>query len=125
MMVSESSGQVALQATEKGVVITGLCWLECGQAATQNMGTVRYPKLVCGPCQACSRAMRTQVNAAGNPEVRKTYQKMVKTGPAKYKNMIRSARIATSEDMPGASILAQRDAQLAFYKQRIVTEVPQ
>ena len=39
--------------------------------------------------------------------------------------MVRSARIATSSDMPGVSTLAARDAQLASYKQRIVTEVPQ
>ena len=125
MVVSESSGQVAPRVTENRVAIAGLCWFERGQPATQNMGTVRYPKLFCGPCQACSRAMWTQVNAADDPEVKKTYQKMVKTDPAKFKNMVRSAKIATSADMPGVITLAQRDAQLASSKQRIVTEVPQ
>lgn len=125
MMAIESSGKGARLVTDNGVVITGLCWFECGQPATQNMGTARYPKLVCGPCQACVRAMRTQVNAAEDPEVKKSWNKMARTDPDKYKHMICSARIATSSDMPGVSTLAARDAQLASYKQKIVTEVHQ
>ena len=125
MMAIESSGKGARLVTDNGVVITGLCWFECGQPATQNMGTARYPKLVCGPCQACVRAMRTQVNAAEDPEVKKSWNKTARTDPDKYKHMVRSARIATSSDMPGVSTLAARDAQLASYKQKIVTEVHQ
>ena len=125
MVLSESSGQVALRVTESGVAIAGLCWFECGQPATQNMGTVRYPKLICGLCQACCRAMRNQINAADDPEVNKKFHTMVRTEPGQYKNMVPSARIATLADMPGVSTLAARDTQLSFYKQRIATEVPQ
>ena len=127
MMAIESSGsgKGARRVTDNGVAITGSCLFGCGQPASQNMGTARYPKLVCGPCQACVRAMRTQVNAAEDPEVKKSWGKTTRTDPDKYKHMIRSARIDTSSDMPGASTLAARDAQLASYKQRIVTEVPQ
>ena len=124
-MLSDSSGHVALRVTENGVAIAGLCWFDCGQPATQNMRTARYPKLVSGPCLACSRAMRNQINAADNAEVKKTYHTMVRTSPGQYKNMIWSARIATAADMPGVSTLAVRDAQRSLYKQRIVMEVPQ
>ena len=90
----------------------------------KNMGSPRYPKLVCGPCRACGRAMQNQIKAAGNAEVKKNYHTMVRTNPGEYKSMIRSARIATTADMPGVSTIAQRDAQLSCYTQRIVSEVP-
>jgi hypothetical protein len=67
----------------------------------------------------------SQVNAADNPDVKKTYSAMVRTKPDQYKTLIRSSRITTSADIPGVSTLAARDAQLSFYTQRIVTEVPQ
>ena len=127
IMLSDSSGHVALRVTENGVAIAGLCWFDCGQPATQNMGTVRYPKLVCVPSVACSRAMQNHINAADKPEVKKTYRTMVRTSPGQYKNMIRSASISGSppQRTPGVSTLAARDAQLSLHRQRIVTEVPQ
>jgi hypothetical protein len=125
MMVVGGTGQGVHRVTEGGVAITGPCWFECGQKATQNIGSARYPKLVCGPCRACARALMSQVNAADNPDVKKTYSAMVRTKPDQYKTLIRSSRITTSADIPGVSTLAARDAQLSFYTQRIVTEVPQ
>lgn len=108
-----------------GLAISGVCWFECGQPATQNLGSPRYPKFVCGPCRAATRAMQSQINAANSPEVKKSYHSMVKSNAGQWKNMIRAARIATASDMPGVSTLAARDAQLSLYKQRILTEVPQ
>ena len=127
LMVIGNTGQSIHRVTDNGVAISGLCWFECGQAATQNQGTVRYPKLVCGPCRSANRALVNQIKEAStaNPEVKTTYHKMVKLSPNQFKNMIRSARIATAADMPGVSTLAARDAQLSLYKQRILTEVPQ
>ena len=49
---------------------------------------------------------------------------MVRTEPDKYKSVIRSARIASTADMPGVSTLAQRGAMLSTYAQRILSEVP-
>ena len=127
LMSSGNTGQSIHRVTDNGVAISGLCWFECGQAATQNQGTVRYPKLVCGPCRSANRALSNQIKEASvaNPDVKTTYHKMVKLSPNQFKNMIRSARIATASDMPGVSTLAARDAQLSLYKQRILTEVPQ
>ena len=124
LMVVGNTGQSIHRVTDNGVAISGLCWFECGQAATQNQGTVRYPKLVCGPCRSANRVLANQITEASkvNPEVKTHYHKMVKLDPAKFKTMIRSSRIATAADMPGVST---RDAQLSLYKQRILTEVPQ
>ena len=124
-MVIGGSGHGVYRVTESGVAISGPCWFDCGQPATQNIGSARYPKLVCGPCRACVRAFMTQVNAAEDPAVKKTYSAMVKNKPDEYKAIIRSSRITSSADMPGVSSLAARNTQLSFYTQRIVTEVPQ
>ena len=127
LMVVGNTGQNIRRVTESGVAITGLCWFECGQEATQNQGTVKYPKLVCGPCRSANRALASQIAEAGklNPDVKSQYQKMVRLEPAKFKTMIRSSRIATAADMPGVSTHAARDSQLSLYAQRIVTEVRQ
>jgi hypothetical protein len=127
LMSSGNTGHGINRVTDNGVAITGLCWFECGQLATQNQGTVKYPKLVCGPCRSANRALVSQITEAGkeNPGVKVAYHKMVKLNPQQYKNMIRSSRIATASDMPGVSTLAARDAQLSLYKQRILTQVPQ
>ena len=127
LMSSGNTGHGINRVTDNGVAITGLCWFECGQEATQNQGTVKYPKLVCGPCRSANRALANQIAEASklNPDVKTQYHKMVKLDPTKFKTMIRSSRIATAADMPGVSTLAARDAQLSLYKQRIVTEVPQ
>ena len=107
-----------------GLAISWGCWFECGQPATQNLGSPRYPKFVCGPCRAATRAMQSQINAANNPEVKKSYHSMVKSNAGQWKNMIRAARIATASDMPGVSTLAQRDQKLSSFTQRIVSQVP-
>ena len=95
LMSSGNTGHSIHRVTDNGVAISGLCWFECGQAATQNQGTVRYPKLVCGPCRSANRAMASQIAEAGklNPDVKSQYQKMVRLEPAKFKMMIRSSRI--------------------------------
>ena len=88
LMSSGNTGQSIHRVTDNGVAISGLCWFECGQAATQNQGTVRYPKLVCGPCRSANRALVSQITEAGkvNPDVKAAYHKMVKLNPNQFKN---------------------------------------
>ena len=123
MTSGPTTGGPATDVSATGVAIQGSCWFECGQPATQNMGNSRYPKLVCGPCRACSRAMSNQINGSGNAEVKKTFHGMVRNNPSAYKSWVRSARIATTSDMPGVNTLAQRESMLSRYTQRIVSEV--
>ena len=69
------------------------CWYECGtNEHLSNIATVRYPKMVCKPCNASRRAWQGQCNGKGL-EMKKAASDFQTNQQAKYKEIIRAGRI--------------------------------
>ena len=73
--------------------VGGACWYECGTCHDlTNIGNATYPKMACKPCQKARRAWLSQRNGRG-AAVKKACDDFCRNQQAKYKEVIRTARI--------------------------------
>lgn len=72
------------------------CWFECGTRSTPdskliNMGTAKYPRMVCGQCLSAKRALDGQARA--NVENKAALKELRDLRQGAYKELVRSSRI--------------------------------
>ncbi len=92
-----SSSAIGASSGGDGLIsnVMAKCWYDCGSTdSLKNIGSDRYVKLCCVPCDASRRAIDAQARNKSDPNLKASLKDLKENDQASYKALVRRARIA-------------------------------